>query len=239
MITLTTAAKYRIETLKQIGFSLVNECRFRILLKKDKRHCWNDTKTNNDVYLFNVIFIGQTGYGKSSTLNSILREEIFETDSIESCTKKMLSARFTLDEESDFCLCDMPGIGESDKADRLYLEWYRDMIEWSDCVVYFLRADKRDYLNDLYVYNSLLQNSREKTIFAINFVDKIEPLNRADDFYLTLDQQKNLDHKYDSISTVFNISRQQIVHFSAKEKYNITNLVNKIQQIFFRSINLN
>ena len=44
----------------------------------------------------NVIFIGQTGYGKSSLINKLIDRDVFETSDYQSCTKILQSAGFFL-----------------------------------------------------------------------------------------------------------------------------------------------
>ena len=54
-----------------------------------------------DGYAVQVMFIGKTGYGKSTTLNRIVGKDVFDTDDISSCTKELFSA----DCDSCYLLC--------------------------------------------------------------------------------------------------------------------------------------
>ncbi len=113
-----------------------------------------------DIKALNVIFIGQTGYGKSSLLNALLGALIFETSDYEACTKVLQLADYFLhlknsEDKTAYILSfvDLPGIGESDKADNQYLQWYQSYIAEAAVVVYLLRADKRDHTQDEFFFS--------------------------------------------------------------------------------------
>jgi len=196
--------------------------------------CFKWYRSENTVsYDIQVIFTGKTGYGKSSTLNSLLGKTIFKADDIASCTKDLYSAEFKCHDSLPyyFSLGDLPGIGESDKADEIYLKWYKKFISKAHCNVYFLRTDQRDYTIDhkecfdsIFNYESI----RNKTVIALNCVDKIEPINRTTPFSLNNKQKENLNAKINNISDVFKIEKKQIIPISAVENYNLDKLMNTI-----------
>ncbi len=70
-----------------------------------------------------VVFIGKTGYGKSTTLNCLLGKDIFETDDIRSCTKESDYA-LLITNNKGIVFCDLPGIGETRDADTKYRNEY-------------------------------------------------------------------------------------------------------------------
>jgi predicted GTPase len=167
--------------------------------------------------------------GKSTTLNKICGYEYFRTNDIESCTKKLLSCEYKLSNltEHYFSLCDLPGIGESIKADKMYINWYGNMLEKSACVVYTLRADQRDFSVDEEIINAIFINNKTITanlVIGLNYADKIEPVSRNYPFKPSDEQMNNLNYKVETISKMFNIRRGKIVYYSAQDGYNLDKL---------------
>ena len=154
-----------------------------------------------------VIFIGQTGYGKSSLINKLINKDIFETSDYQSCTKVLQSAGFFLHHKMkhqrlayQLSFVDLPGIGENDKADEQYLQWYKDYIEEATVIIYLFRADKRDHSQDEFFFNNVFnKNKAMDLICVISQADKIEPISRS--IQLSTVQKENLEKKKNDIKS--------------------------------------
>jgi len=198
---------------------------------------WNWKDSGKTLYLIQVMFIGKTGYGKSTTLNKICRAGLFESDDISGCTRQLQTAMYRIKKKFPLYLsfCDFPGIGESADLDKKYLEWYSGMLGKSRCIVYLLRADQRDYSVDLRILEEMgvlySQDMLKKTIFAVNFADKIEPLNRAYPFVPDPEQLRNLDKKIKEVKKIFGVKKKNILYYSATEDYNIDDLTERISTV--------
>lgn len=204
-----------------------------ISLKKCDDIRWNFN--NNDIFDLQVMFIGKTGYGKSSTINFIVGEDILRTSDIQACTKRLYSIEYRLPGNDEFfSLNDLPGIGESTQSDQAYYEWYRDMLTRSCCVVYVLRADQRDFSIDEILFRAMFQTSaeRKKVILAMNFADKVEPVNRKGG--ITQEQIRNLKLKANTLKKIFDI--ENIVYYSAGCGYHVDLLVEKIVKVSVNSL---
>ena len=204
-------------------------------LKHSDRIKWHLEREDRLIYCLQVIFIGKTGYGKSTTVNHILGQQIFESSDIESCTRECQSAMFQIHESTDlyyFSLADLPGIGESIALDKKYIELYSEFLEFSDTVVYLLRADQRDLAVDLETFSRLFatKKQRDKVIIALNSVDKIEPINRSKPFKPSQLQLENANKKMKTISDSFGISPNKVLYYSATEEYNLNSLMTAIAQ---------
>lgn len=194
-----------------------------------------DGRTTHD---FQVLFLGKTGYGKSSTINAIAGSSFMETDAVEICTKSLQSIEYTLNAQRNyyFSLCDFPGIGESEKADAAYYTWYTEMLQRCCCVVYILRADQRDYSLDLKAFQELMRDHYQHTILALNFADKIEPIDRYSELPVSNLQLSHLRQKVSTVSRLFSIPQERIVYYSASEQYNISSLAQTIAYVIQQTI---
>lgn len=209
----------------------------KIKMTKNEQNRWTMTCSEykyveENVFQMQVMFIGKSGYGKSTTLNSLIGKNAFETDDIEACTKQMYSANYQISEKEKtyLALCDLPGIGESTVADEEYLLWYRGMLEKSQCIVYILRADQRDFALDLALFKSMFSSGREKqkVFIGLNYADKIEPISNGKG--LTEIQMKNLVKKVKEVASIFSLSESDVIWYSAKENINIDKLSVKIME---------
>jgi len=182
-----------------------------------------------------VVAIGKSGYGKSTTLNTLIGESVFKTDDTQGCTREMQSSEYRLNTTDDnpcyFSITDMPGLGENPTLDKEYIKLYRDALAKSQVVIYFLKADQRDFTIDKWAFSKLFKTAKErkKVIFALNAIDKIEPINRIYPFTPSENQCKNISKKIKDIATQFKVDERSIVGFSALEKYNMIGLMDKIK----------
>ena len=212
---LTVHIKHRAEIQELISnhpcFSIIKD----VKVPQDSSHKWNTncdfwSYSDKTTYSIQVMFIGKTGYGKSTTLNRIVGEKVFETNAVSACTKDLYTAMYRVDPYIPTFLkfSDLPGVGESNYADDHYYEWYRDMLEKSDVVVYVLRADQRDFAIDEMVFSNLFQDdNKNKVILALNYADKVEPINRGTG--LSDEQLKSLARKVDDVSRIFGVSKKK------------------------------
>jgi predicted GTPase len=209
-------------------------------IREDNIYRWNRVSDNTVMYWIQVMFIGQTGYGKSATLNKICGKTFFKSDDINSCTKALYCSEYKIHtaKEHYFSLCDLPGMGESSTADRQYAEWYDAMQKYTSCVVHILRADKRDFAIDRNIINILRKNDPElkKVLFAINYADKIEPLSRSYPFEPSYEQIKNLELKKETSARDLGVARDKFIYYSATTRYNFDTLLDKISSIVVETI---
>jgi len=180
-----------------------------------------------------VVALGKTGYGKSTTLNRLLGESAFETSDISGCTRTLQSVeyRFHADNDSHYCsFADLPGLGESSERDSEYYWLYRKTLRTAHVVLYFVRADHRDYSVDQRAFAELvaLGGNERKVILVLNAIDKIEPLNRSLPFALSREQMNALSEKIKALRTIFDIPETSIVPISGAEDYHLNWLARMI-----------
>ena len=197
-------------------------------IKHTKRREWK--RGNKTTFDIQIIFVGKTGYGKSTTVNKLTQKNIFGISDNQACTKKCQCIDYALSKENPhhyFSLGDLPGLGESVYADDDYLKMYSEFLSKADVAVYVLRADSRDYAIDERAFSKLFRNvkTRERVIIALNCADKVEPINRSYPFLPNEAQLRNINCKIKSVSRIFNIPTSRIVAYSALESWNTQHLV--------------
>ena len=196
--------------------------------------CWKFR--NRPVEVLSVIVIGQTGYGKSSVLNTLIGEAVFERDDVEACTKVIQSADFYLKSgviQTQLSFTDLPGVGESVAIDETYKEMYRKALVAADCVVYVLRADKRDYALDLELFDEMLRIfvAGGTLLVALNFVDRMPPVDPERPLFSSPTQLENLRRKIDDISNRFGAPGESVIPVSALTGYGVDQLAGRISGI--------
>lgn len=214
-------------------FTFLKHVRF----PQDDIHKWTTTDSHwgyddDTTYELQVMFIGKTGYGKSTSLNRLVGHPVFETSDVSVCTKDLYTSMYRINPNipSFLSINDLPGIGESNNADNQYYEWYKEMLAHSQVAIYLLRADQRDFSVDEVLFKSMFKDSAEKAkvIIALNCADKVEPINRKGG--LSSAQLDSIKKKIDEISRIFGFPKTDILYFSARDGINFENLVKKIAQ---------
>lgn len=140
--------------------------------------CWQRGASHS--HDLQVVFLGKSGYGKSSLVNALSGLPALETSDVTACTSVAQSVEYAIHPGNFLSLADLPGLGESQQRDAEYMELYRQIIDKADVVVYVLRADCRDYAIDEAAFARLFPTARQqrKLILALNSCDKAEPLQR-------------------------------------------------------------
>jgi predicted GTPase len=103
-----------------------------------------------------ISIMGQTGVGKSSLINALFNTEL-KTDPVRPCTKEIERVVAKGATGHELWFYDMPGIGESHKADAQYLNQYRKMLVESDIVLWALHADNRSIFFDADTLRKILE----------------------------------------------------------------------------------
>lgn len=198
---------------------------------------WMETEVSY-YYQALAVFVGKTGYGKSSTLNAFFGDAIMATCDVEACTRECQTLDFKLHSNCYFSLGDLPGIGESEFRDKEYLAMYRKFLARSTVAVYVVRADTRDYSIDEAAYNELFasKNNQKKVIIALNCCDKIEPINRQNSVKPSAEQMLNINKKIESIAAIFH-PINPIIPYSATTGWNMNMLAEEIVNVVCHSKN--
>lgn len=207
--------------------------KFKYAKVKDVSHLkWINKDDDSISYDTQVVFFGKTGYGKSSTVNAFFGNYIVETSDVAHCTYECQCLDFEMSRNCYLSLTDFPGIGESEYKDEQYLKMYSDFLISSTAIVYVIRADTRDYSIDKSAYKRLFATLTEqkKVIFALNYCDKIEPINRSYSSTPTREQMYNITQKVDLVRDIFR-PINEIIPYSAKTGWNMNKLADAIVKV--------
>lgn len=127
---------------------------------------------------FKVAVIGQSGVGKSSTLNAVFGLNL-PTSDIEEGTTEIIEKVFPMRDGFNLSIYDMPGLLQSRKRDKVYEEMYREILPQCDVIVYIIKANTRNIGDDCRILKDVVlpicnENSiKDNLIIAVNKVDAI------------------------------------------------------------------
>lgn len=129
-------------------------------------------KSEEEKPLSAAIF-GQTGVGKSSLINSIFGTN-FAVDDVRPCTKSPQSHQARDESGNEIIFWDLPGIGESEDADRSYLDMYLAIAKSSDVIFWAFQADTRSVGVDTAAFKHITaQLKAQSNQQYVDFISKV------------------------------------------------------------------
>ena len=139
-----------------------------------------------------IVFLGQTGYGKSSLINALFGTH-FNTDPLISCKKELYSVTTIIgtgDNSKLITVYDTPGIGEFSNNTQYQL-FYNLAVGVADHIVLVLTLDRTDSTSqDLLIdLRQFIKNKRVKFTIALNRIDSSGV--KDDVHYKAWDDEKN------------------------------------------------
>ena len=149
---------------------------------------------------FKVAVIGQSGVGKSSTLNAVFGLNLPVSD-IQEGTTEIIEKVFPMRDGFNLSIYDMPGLLQSRKRDNIYEEMYKEILPQCDVIVYIIKANTRNIGDDCRILKNVVlpicnQNSiKDNLIVAINKVDTIGETIDPEDPELVWDPIENKPSK--------------------------------------------
>lgn len=149
---------------------------------------------------FKVAVIGQSGVGKSSTLNAVFGLNL-PTSDIEEGTTEIIEKVFPMRDGFNLSIYDMPGLLQSRKRDEVYEEMYKEILPQCDVIVYIIKANTRNIGDDCRILKEVVlpicnaNSIKDNLIIAVNKVDTIGQTIDPEDPDLVWDPFENKPSK--------------------------------------------
>lgn len=191
---------------------------------------------------FKVAVIGQSGVGKSSTLNAVFGLNLPVSD-IQEGTTEIIEKVFPMRDGFNLSIYDMPGLLQSRKRDTIYEEMYKEILPQCDVIVYIIKANTRNIGDDCRILKDVVlpicnQNSiKDNLIVAVNKVDTIGETIDPEDPELAWNPIENKPSK--KLEECINKKRLDIFEKLISEKLVLLNAENALkpeQVVFFSAV---
>lgn len=181
-------------------------------------------------------FIGETGVGKSSTLNALFNAGL-EVSHVQACTQTVRGVDVSFNEGVNGALVayDMPGLGESQLKQREHIALYEQVLKDVDVALWILDAQNRaiasvqQYLEK--ELKAIHPRLLERMVIALNKVELVYP-GETDWHPLanlpSEEQEKNIKGRISDVKKkireVLPNWQGKIIGYSAHKRYNLPQL---------------
>lgn len=189
-----------------------------------------------------VAFIGATGVGKSTTLNSLFNAGVEISHSLP-CTQSPVERKFSAQEyigaRGSIVVFDMPGLGEDIDADERHYAAYERVLPEVDVAVWIFPGEHREMTPTQHALirlsKTLGSEIHKKMVFALNKVDLIHPgpedWNRPAN--MPSEEQVRYMHErsQDIAQKVKKVAPRwegEVIPYSAVKRYRLPHLMNSI-----------
>lgn len=146
---------------------------------------------------FRVAVIGQSGVGKSTTLNSIFGLKNY-TSNVAEGTTDIEEKKFEMRDGFSLSIYDMPGIGYDIDKDAEYEKMYAKILPDCDVIVYIINAHSKDIGEDCRILREVVlpvcntNQIKDNLILAFNKIDTIGEMQDPNDPELRWNTRDNL-----------------------------------------------
>lgn len=146
---------------------------------------------------FKVAVVGQSGVGKSTTLNAVFGLKNFTSDVAEGTTD-IEEKKFEMRDGFSLSIYDMPGIGYDIDKDVEYERMYAKILPECDVIVYIISAHSKDIGEDCRILREVIlpvcnaNQVKDNLILAFNKIDTIGEMQNPNDPDLRWNTAENL-----------------------------------------------
>ncbi|HYF49025.1 MAG TPA: GTPase domain-containing protein [Planctomycetota bacterium] len=182
----------------------------------------------------NVCVLGQTGRGKSSTINRLFGVKIAEVSHHTSCTSTVTDYRLVtgsfLNRPTGVIMWDVPGYGDERLSWEKYVKLYRRLARKCDVVLFMLDNDRQMHL-DMKMFKKLLKRVPElpkKLVVVINKADLFHPCDWDEKRHApSEDMRLNIGQRLSHVAALLGLhDTRRVVPLSALKNWNTFSLLN-------------
>ncbi len=245
--------------MEEKGKFLINRI-FEKIFEKGNLSKEEEDKVNNAIQEelierpFKVAVIGQSGVGKSTTLNSVFGLKNY-TSRLAEGTTDIIEEVFPLRDGFKLSIYDMPGLNNDEEKDLRYAKLYEKILPGCDVIVYIINAHSRDFGEDCRILKEIVlpvcntNHVKDNLIIAVNKIDTIGENINPNDPELQWDIINNLppeklkvaiktklgdivDKLIDEglLGTSQGLAQHQVVFYSAIKNYNLQDFIRAISK---------
>ena len=177
-----------------------------------------------------IVIIGKTGVGKSSTINKLFDPKPnLPIDHVEPATVSIEVLTLSLGDRGDLIIVDCPGLGDSPQADKRNMLAFKEILAQSDVAVWITKADDKTLGVDISLIKKILpKNLKDRLVVGINQIDNMQPGEWNIEFNIpSKEQDASIKRKEEVVRARFNeigIEPFSIVSYSAKRDYHLIKL---------------
>lgn len=186
-----------------------------------------------------IALIGETGVGKSSTINGLFNSGC-EVSHRQACTQH--EEEITV-KEGKLRVFDMPGLGEDIDRDTHHMETYRRVLPGCDAALWIVKADARAIVNVQRAIKDLVSAGTldpRRLVVGINQIDLLQPGTWNRRYNVPGKEQRETirartEDVREKICRVVQIPSDRIVAYSAMKQYHLRELLQGVEAACDRS----
>lgn len=154
----------------------------------------------------NVAIIGQSGVGKSTTVNNLFGAEEVVSRTTEGTTEKNFKSykEYSLPDGSIMRVADLPGYGRGLKEDEKYKSMYINTLKGCDVILLVIQANDKAIADDQYMIECLYEWSKEGLLTdensyygqndATDILNDKEKSNVAEEKNMSADSKESINY---------------------------------------------
>lgn len=185
-----------------------------------------------------IAVIGETGVGKSSTINALFNTNLAVHD-FAACTQRIEKVNTTTANGEPITIVDFPGLGEGLIADKRHWELYKKELPYVDVALWVISAGDRAFGNMITALRKISDICSDKAlsrlVFGINKAEHMSP--EKWNIRANMPEPNHLNNLIGFQNTVLNAIREiipkwngRIETYSAHKRYNLDALLLAILQ---------
>jgi small GTP-binding protein len=178
-----------------------------------------------------IVVAGKTGVGKSTLFNLLFQPKprLYEGEG-KPGTSEPETHEFELGEgRGKIKYTDMPGIGDNEDNEEEIEKINIQILKKCDLILFLFKCDDTAKVSEQRFFKKLNRKIKNKMVFGLSKIDQATGNWNNRGRKPSEEQMRFILNRIDDICYHFDIDEKNIIEFSAKKKYNIDILLNKMR----------